>query len=118
PRLAPADRAATDPVGAVLAGAGSLVAAMAAGVAARRRMPLLVSGAASVAAVGLLAQATPGPMSVLLGLLLGVTVGAGLAGIRWRPSAWVPAAAGGAVLVMPALVNRAGLFWLGAALAG
>src|SRR5207249_4856763 len=76
---------ATGRVGTVLAGAGSLVAAMAAGVAARRRMPLLVSGAASVAAVWLLAQSTPGPMSVLLGLLLGVAVGAGLAGIRWRP---------------------------------
>ena len=110
--------AGTSPLAAALAGAGSLGAAMAARVAARRRIPLVVSGAVSAATVWLLAQAPPGPISLLLGLLLGLSVGAGLAGMRWGPSAWVPATAGGGALVMTALVNRPGLFWLGAALAG
>ncbi|HTC80118.1 MAG TPA: NAD-dependent epimerase/dehydratase family protein, partial [Acidimicrobiia bacterium] len=93
--------AGSDPLSRVTALAGSLVAAGAAWAARRRGLspvPVVVSGGVTVATVWLLSQASPGPVTLLLGLLLGFSLGAPLAG---RSLAGAPTAA--------ALAGTAGL---------
>jgi UDP-glucose 4-epimerase len=117
PALAAAGAAPIPRITAVL---GSLAAAAAAWAARRRGLrpvlPVLVAGAVTVVSVWLLAQANPGPVLILLGVLLGFSLGAPLAG---QPLAGAPTAvalAGTAVLAATAAFEPKSLYWLAAAL--
>jgi peptidoglycan/xylan/chitin deacetylase (PgdA/CDA1 family) len=96
-----------------------VAAAAGAWVARRRRLPpvpVVVAGAVTVVCVWLLSQASPGPVTVLLGLLLGFSLGVPLAS---RPLAGAPTAsalAGTAGLAVTAVFEPAALFWLAAVL--
>ena len=109
----------SDPAARIAAAAGSLVAAAAAWGARRRGLspvPILVASAVTVASVWLLSQASPGPVTLLLGLLVGFSVGASLAG---QPLAGPPTAAGlagTAALAATAVFGPSDLYWLAAAL--
>jgi peptidoglycan/xylan/chitin deacetylase (PgdA/CDA1 family) len=81
-----------------------------------RPVPLVVAGAVTVSSVWLLSQATPGPMTVLLGLLLGFSLGAPLAGQAMAGAPTAAALAGTAGLTAFAAFAPSALFWLAAAL--
>jgi peptidoglycan/xylan/chitin deacetylase (PgdA/CDA1 family) len=116
PALAAAGSA---PLPRLTALAGSLVAAAAAWAARRRGLqpvPVVVAGGVTVASVWLLSQARPGPVTLLLGLLLGFSLGAPLAG---QPLAGAPTAAAlaaTAALAVTTAFDHAALFWLAGAL--
>src|SRR5581483_11879619 len=108
-----------DPVGRLTALAGSLVAAGAAWAARRRALtpvPVLVAAGVTVASVWLLSQASPGPVTVLLGLLLGFSLGAPLAGQRLAGGPTAAALAGTAGLAATAVFGPSVLYWLAAGL--
>jgi UDP-glucose 4-epimerase len=116
PALAAAGAA---PIAQITAVLGSL-AAVAAAWAARRRglrpVPVSVAGAVTVVSVWLLAQASPGPVLVLLGVLLGFSIGAPLAGQTLAGAPTAAALAGTAVLAASAAFEPKGLYWLAAML--
>jgi UDP-glucose 4-epimerase len=98
---------------------GSLVAVAAAWAARRRGLrpvPLVVAGAVTVASVWLLSQANPGPVMILLGALLGFSLGAPLAGQSLAGAPFVAALAGTATLAATAAFDTAALYWLAATL--
>jgi UDP-glucose 4-epimerase len=111
--------AGTAPLIRLAAAAGSLVALAAAWAArrvGRRPVPLVVAGGVTLVSVWLMSQANPGPVLILLGVLLGFSLGASLAG---QPLAGPPTAAalgGAAVLAATAAYDPKGLYWLAAGL--
>src|SRR5205085_5981427 len=97
----------------------SLAAAVAAWAARRRRIrpvPVLVAAGVTVASVWLLSQASPGPVTLLLGLLLGFSLGAPLAGQPLAGASPAAALTGTAALAVTAVFGPSALFWLAAAL--
>src|SRR5207253_5817784 len=96
-----------------------LVAAGAAWAARRRGLspvPVVVSGGVTVATAWLLSQASPGPVTLLLGLLLGFSLGAPLAGRSLAGAPTAAALAGTAGLTAIAVFGPSSLFCLAAAL--
>jgi UDP-glucose 4-epimerase len=117
PALAAAGASA--PLTRVTAAAGTLVAAAAAWAARRRGLrpvPLLVAGGVTVVSVWLLSQANPGPMMILLGALLGFSLGAAVAGQALTGAPTAAALAGTAVLAATAAYEPKSLYWLAAAM--
>jgi peptidoglycan/xylan/chitin deacetylase (PgdA/CDA1 family) len=111
--------ASSDPVGRVTALSASLAAAAAAWAARRRALrpvPVVVAGAVTLATVWLLSQASPGPVTLLVGLLLGFSLGAPLAGQSLAGAPAAAALAGTAGLAVVAVFEPSALFWLAAAL--
>ena len=111
--------AGTDPVSRVVALAGSLVAALAAWASRRRGLspvPVAVSAGVTVATVWLLSQASTGPVTLLLGLLLGFSLGAPLAGQSLAGGPTAAALAGTAGLTALAVFGPSALYWLAAGL--
>jgi UDP-glucose 4-epimerase len=116
PALASAGAA---PVARITAVLGSLVAAAAAWAARRRGLrpvPVLVAGAVTIVSVWLLSQANPGPVLILLGALLGFSLGAPLAGQTLAGAPTAAALAGTAVLAATAAFEPRSLSWWAAAL--
>jgi UDP-glucose 4-epimerase len=117
PALAAAGAA---PLTRIVAVVGSLVAAAAAWAARRRGhrpVPLAVSGGVTIVSVWLLSQASPGPVMVPLGALLGFSLGAAVAGQPLNGAPTVAALASTALLAAAAAFDPKGLPWLAAALA-
>ena len=111
--------AGSDPVGRVMAVSATAVAAVAAWAARRRGLrpvPVVVAGGVTLATVWLLSQASPGPVTLLLGLLLGFSLGAPLAGQSLAGAPVAAALAGTAGLAVVAVFGPSDLFWLAAAL--
>jgi UDP-glucose 4-epimerase len=107
------------PVIRITAAVGSLVAAAAAWAARRRGLrpvPVVVAGGVTVVSVWLLSQANPGPVMILLGALLGFSLGAPLAGQVLAGAPTAAALAGTAVLAATAAFEPKSLYWLAAAL--
>jgi len=116
PALAAAGAAPIPRITAVL---GSLVAGAAAWTARRRGLwpvPVLVAGGVTVVSVWLLSQASPGPMMILLGALLGFSLGAPLAGQTLAGAPAAAALACTAVLAATAAFEPKSLYWLAATL--
>jgi UDP-glucose 4-epimerase len=116
PALAAAGSA---PVARITAVLGSLVAVAAAWAARRRGLrpvPMLVAGGVTVVSVWLLSQASPGPVMILLGALLGFSLGAPLAGQMLAGAPAAAALAGTAVLAATAAFEPKSLYWWAAAL--
>ncbi|HZQ80270.1 MAG TPA: NAD-dependent epimerase/dehydratase family protein [Acidimicrobiia bacterium] len=111
--------AGSDPAGLATAVSGSLAAALVAWAARRRSLrpvPVPVAGGVTLATVWLLSQASPGPVTVILGLLLGFSLGAPLAGQSLVGTPTAAGLAGTAGLAAVAVFDPSALFWLGAAL--
>jgi UDP-glucose 4-epimerase len=92
--------ASSAPLTRLTAVAGSLAAAAAAWAARRRGLrpvPVVVAAIVTLVSVWLLSQASPGPVTVLLGVLLGFSLGAPLAGqaLAGAPTAAALAATAG-----------------------
>jgi len=110
--------AGSDPAGRATAVSGSLVAALVAWAARRRSLrpvPVLVAGGVTLATVWLLSQASPGPVTVILGLLLGFSLGAPLAGQSLAGAPTAAGLAGTAGLAVVAVFDPSALFWVAAA---
>ena len=108
-----------DPLTRLTALSGSLAAAAAAWVARRRDLrpvSVVVAGGVTVASVWLLSQASPGPVTVLLGLLLGFSLGAPLAGQSLAGAPTAAALAATAGLAATAVFGPSALFWVAAVL--
>ncbi|HVW31905.1 MAG TPA: polysaccharide deacetylase family protein, partial [Acidimicrobiia bacterium] len=101
-----------------LAATGSAVA-VAAAWAVRRRgrrpVPVVVAAAVTVVSVWLLSQAPTGPVTPLLGLLLGFSLGAPLAGQALSGPPAAAALAGTVTLALTAIFGPSLLFWLAGA---
>src|SRR5439155_23324878 len=111
--------AAGAPVSRLTALAGSLVAAGAAWASRRRGqspVPVVVAAGVTVASVWLLSQASPGPVTILLGALLGFSIGAPLAGQMLAGAPTAAALSGTAVLAVTAAFEPKSLYWSAAAL--
>jgi UDP-glucose 4-epimerase len=108
------------PLSRLAAVGGSLLAVAVAWAArrrARRPVPMAVAGGVTVASIWLVSQASPGLVSLPLGLLLGFALGAPLAGQALAGAPTAAALAGTAALAATAAFDPAGLYWLAAALA-
>jgi UDP-glucose 4-epimerase len=119
PALAALAAAGNDPLTRLTALSGSLVAAAAAWAARRRGIrpvPVVVAAGVTVASVWLLSQASPGPVTLLLGLLLGFSLGAPLAGQPLAGASTAAALTGTAGLAVTAVFGPSDLFWLAASL--
>jgi UDP-glucose 4-epimerase len=111
--------AGSAPLTRLTAVAGSLAAAAAAWAARRRGLrpvPVVVAAAVTVVSVWLLSQASPGPVTVLLGLLLGFSLGAPLAGQALAGAPTAAALAATAGLAAFSVFAPSALFWLAAVL--
>jgi UDP-glucose 4-epimerase len=111
--------AGTPPLTRITAAFGSLVAVVAAWAARRRGLrpvPLVVAGGVTLVSVWLMSQADPGPVLVLLGALLGFSLGAALAGQSLTGPPTAAALGGTAVLAATAAYDPKALYWLAAAL--
>jgi peptidoglycan/xylan/chitin deacetylase (PgdA/CDA1 family) len=112
--------AGTPPLIRITAALGSVVAVVAAWAARRRGLrpvPLVVAGGVTLVSVWLMSQANPGPVLVLLGALLGFSLGAALAGQSLSGPPTAAALGGTAVLAATAAYDPKALYWLAAALA-
>ena len=77
---------------------------------------MVVAGGVTVASVWLLSQANPGPVMILLGALLGFSLGAPLAGQTLAGTPTAAALGGTAALAATAAYDPAALYWLAASL--
>jgi UDP-glucose 4-epimerase len=111
--------AGTAPLAGISSAVGSLVAVVAAWAARRRGLrpvPLVVAGALTLVSVWLVSQANPGPVMILLGGLLGFSIGASLAGQALTGAPTAAALAGTALLAATAGFGPKALYWLAAGL--
>jgi UDP-glucose 4-epimerase len=111
--------AGTAPLIRLAAAAGSLVALAAAWAArrvGRRPVPIVVAGGVTLVSVWLMSQANPGPLLILLGMLLGFSLGASLAGQSLAGPPTAAGLGGAAVLAATAAYDPKLLYWLAAAL--
>jgi UDP-glucose 4-epimerase len=116
PALAAAGAAPVALITAVLASLAASATAWAARRRGLRPVPVFVAGAVTVVSVWLLAQASPGLVLILLGVLLGFSLGAPLAGQTLAGAPSAAALAGTAVLAASAAFEPKSLYWLAATL--
>ena len=102
------------PINRLFAAGGSLLAVAAAWAVRRRGLrpvPVVVAGGVTFVSVWLLSQASPGPVTLLLGALLGFSLGAPLAGQALTGVPTAAALGGTAVLAAAAAFEPKGFSW-------